>query len=105
MLKNNINYETIKIQNILFEECLNTFNFSCSPSFESFQIGAFYVISERDIFGSSFKKKKSWRRNTENFLKDVNNITSGDLVAHIDHGVGKFGGLQKIDVQGKKQEA
>ena len=100
LLKNNINYETIKIQNILFDECLNTFNFSCSPSFESFQIGAFYVISERDIFGSSFKKKKSWRRNTENFLKDVSSIDFGDLVAHIDHGVGKYDGLEKITTSG-----
>ncbi len=29
----------------------------------------------------------------------------GDYVTHIDHGIGKFGGLQKIDVQGKMQEA
>ena len=29
----------------------------------------------------------------------------GDYVTHIDHGIGKFGGLQKIDVEGKKQEA
>jgi len=29
----------------------------------------------------------------------------GDYVTHIDHGIGKFGGLQKIEVEGKKQEA
>ena len=29
----------------------------------------------------------------------------GDYVTHIDHGIGKFGGLKKIDVEGKKQEA
>lgn len=29
----------------------------------------------------------------------------GDYVTHIDHGIGKFGGLQKIEVEGKMQEA
>jgi transcription-repair coupling factor len=29
----------------------------------------------------------------------------GDYVTHIDHGIGKFAGLQKIEVEGKQQEA
>ena len=32
-------------------------------------------------------------------------MDKGDYVTHIDHGIGRFGGLQKIDVEGKKQEA
>ena len=35
----------------------------------------------------------------------MNNLDIGDYVTHIDHGIGKFGGLQKIDVEGKNQEA
>ena len=35
----------------------------------------------------------------------MTNLDVGDYVTHIDHGIGKFGGLQKIDVEGKKQEA
>ncbi|MBT8253326.1 MAG: hypothetical protein KJN68_05090 [Bacteroidia bacterium] len=38
-------------------------------------------------------------------LKELTNLEIGDYVTHIDHGIGKFGGLQKIDVQGKRQEA
>jgi len=38
-------------------------------------------------------------------LDEITNLDIGDFVTHIDHGIGKFGGLQKIDVQGKKQEA
>ena len=38
-------------------------------------------------------------------LKEINKLEIGDYVTHIDHGIGKFGGLQKIDVEGKKQEA
>ena len=78
----------------------NTFNFACSTYFESFQFCDYYLISEKDIFGLSNKKKKSWRRNTENFLKDVSSIDFGDLVAHIDHGIGKYDGLEKITTSG-----
>ena len=35
----------------------------------------------------------------------MNNLDIGDYVTHIDHGIGKFGGLQKINVEGKNQEA
>ena len=38
-------------------------------------------------------------------LRELNSLEVGDYVTHIDHGIGKFGGLQKIDVDGKKQEA
>tara|TARA_B100000809_G_scaffold138551_1_gene136145 strand:+ start:1118 stop:4471 length:3354 start_codon:yes stop_codon:yes gene_type:complete len=38
-------------------------------------------------------------------LKELTNLEVGDYVTHMDHGVGKFGGLQKIDVEGSKQEA
>ncbi|MCB9425907.1 MAG: transcription-repair coupling factor [Flavobacteriales bacterium] len=38
-------------------------------------------------------------------LKELNALSKGDYVTHIDHGIGQFGGLQKIDVNGKKQEA
>ncbi|MDG1805125.1 transcription-repair coupling factor [Flavicella sp.] len=38
-------------------------------------------------------------------LKELTNLEGGDYVTHMDHGVGKFGGLQKIDVEGNKQEA
>jgi transcription-repair coupling factor (superfamily II helicase) len=38
-------------------------------------------------------------------LKELTTLTVGDYVTHIDHGIGRFGGLQKIQVEGKTQEA
>jgi transcription-repair coupling factor (superfamily II helicase) len=38
-------------------------------------------------------------------LKELNNLSPGDYVTHIDHGVGKFSGLEKIDFNGKMQES
>jgi transcription-repair coupling factor (superfamily II helicase) len=38
-------------------------------------------------------------------LKELTTLTVGDYVTHIDHGIGRFGGLQKIQVEGRTQEA
>ena len=37
-------------------------------------------------------------------IKDLNSLKVGDYVVHVDHGIGKFAGLQKIDVNGNSQE-
>ncbi|MGD9929822.1 MAG: transcription-repair coupling factor [Mangrovibacterium sp.] len=38
-------------------------------------------------------------------LKELNKLHPGDYVVHIDHGIGKFAGLVKTEVNGKLQEA
>lgn len=52
-----------------------------------------------------FNIKNGYAKKQSITLKEINNLNIGDYVTHIDHGIGKFGGLQKIDVEGKKQEA
>ncbi|OUR91636.1 transcription-repair coupling factor [Flavobacteriales bacterium 34_180_T64] len=52
-----------------------------------------------------FHLKNGYAKKQAITLKDLTNLDIGDYVTHIDHGIGKFGGLQKIDVEGKKQEA
>jgi len=52
-----------------------------------------------------FKLKNGYAKKQAITLKELNKLEVGDYVTHIDHGIGKFGGLQKIDVEGKKQEA
>lgn len=37
-------------------------------------------------------------------LKEINQLNPGDYVVHTDHGVGKFGGLARTDINGKMQE-
>ena len=52
-----------------------------------------------------FKLKSSYKKKNEALtLKEIHGLTPGDFITHIDYGVGKFSGLEKIDVQGKKQE-
>ena len=52
-----------------------------------------------------FHLKNGYAKKQAITLKELTNLEIGDYVTHIDHGIGKFGGLQKIDVEGKMQEA
>ncbi|WP_117883921.1 transcription-repair coupling factor [Aureibaculum luteum] len=52
-----------------------------------------------------FRLKTGFSKKQSITLKELTNLEIGDYVTHMDHGIGKFGGLQKIDVEGKKQEA
>ncbi|MDF1570774.1 MAG: transcription-repair coupling factor [Bacteroidales bacterium] len=38
-------------------------------------------------------------------VKELSGLMPGDYVVHVDHGIGKFGGLERIDVNGRRQEA
>lgn len=52
-----------------------------------------------------FNLKGGFEKKQSITLKELNSLQFGDFVTHIDHGIGKFGGLQKIQVDGKTQEA
>lgn len=52
-----------------------------------------------------FRLKTGYAKKRAITLKELNSLNVGDFVVHIDHGIGKFSGLQKIDVEGKPQEA
>lgn len=52
-----------------------------------------------------FNIKNGYSKKQTITLKELTSLSVGDYVTHIDHGIGKFGGLQKIQVEGKTQEA
>jgi len=52
-----------------------------------------------------FNIKNGYSKKQNITLKELTTLSVGDYVTHIDHGIGKFGGLQKIQVEGKTQEA
>ena len=66
------------------------------------------VFTDHQIFERyhRFNTKKSISKAKETFtLKEIYDLQKGDFVVHTDHGIGEFSGLQKIDAQGKEQEA
>ncbi|MCT4639536.1 MAG: transcription-repair coupling factor [Bacteroidales bacterium] len=52
-----------------------------------------------------FKLKGNFEKKDVISIKEINNMQPGDFVVHIDHGVGKFGGLVKSKENGKVKEA
>ncbi len=65
------------------------------------------VYTDHQIFERYHKYKlRSYKsKNTALTLKELKELKPGDHVVHIDHGVGVFDGLQKMDVNGQQQEA
>ena len=57
------------------------------------------VISEADILGDRLARPRKKRR-AANFLAEATSLTPGDLVVHIDHGIGRYEGLKTLEVQG-----
>ena len=54
------------------------------------------VISEQDVLGDRLTAKPRKKRKAENFLREVDTLTVGDLVVHVEHGVGRYLGLETI---------
>ncbi len=52
-----------------------------------------------------YKVRQAFSKNKALTLKTLRELQPGDYVSHIDHGVGVYSGLQKIDVNGRMQEA
>ena len=52
-----------------------------------------------------FQLKHAYSKNEALTIKEFTDLKPGDYVTHIDHGVGRFAGLEKIEVGGKMQEA
>ena len=52
-----------------------------------------------------YRVKQAYNKNKALTLKTLRDLQPGDFVTHIDHGVGTYSGLQKLEVNGKMQEA
>ncbi|MGQ0564779.1 MAG: transcription-repair coupling factor [Gemmobacter sp.] len=62
------------------------------------------VISEQDILGDRLVSKPRKKRKAENFLRDAETLSPGDLVVHVEHGVGRYKGLETITALGAPHE-
>ncbi len=58
------------------------------------------IVSEQDILGDRLVRPRRASRRAENFIAEVTSLAPGDLVVHVDHGVGRFFGLQAIEAAG-----
>lgn len=66
----------------------------------------FACYTDHQIFDRyyKYKRKKGYERSQAITLKELRDLKPGDYITHIDHGVGKYAGLEKVEVNGKTQE-
>ena len=65
-----------------------------------FESDALAVITEPDILGERMSRPSRPRVRPENFIAEASVLNPGDIVVHVDHGIGQFDGLHTIEVAG-----
>jgi transcription-repair coupling factor (superfamily II helicase) len=58
------------------------------------------VIGEQDILGERISRPPKKRKRADQFIAEATELSEGDLVVHIDHGIGRFDGLETLTVAG-----
>ncbi|GLK80840.1 transcription-repair coupling factor [Methylopila turkensis] len=58
------------------------------------------VVAEQDILGDRLVRAKAKRRRPQDYLTEAAGLSAGDLVVHVDHGIGRFVGLKTIEAAG-----
>ncbi len=62
------------------------------------------VIAEQDVLGDRLIRQPKKRRKAENFLTETQSLSPGDLVVHVDHGIGRFKGMEVVTAAGAAHE-
>ncbi len=57
------------------------------------------VLTEQDMLGDRLVRRARRRKSTDAFLNELATLSPGDLVVHVDHGIGRYEGLTRIPVQ------
>ena len=65
-----------------------------------FETGDVAVIGEQDVLGDRLVRPRRAAKRAENFIAEVTSLSAGDLVVHVDHGIGRFIGLKTIEAAG-----
>ncbi|NBQ51141.1 MAG: transcription-repair coupling factor, partial [Marivivens sp.] len=74
------------------------------PLEKGFETKGLTVISEQDVLGDRLIRQTKKKRKAENFLTETQSLTPGDLVVHVDHGVGRYKGLEVVQALGAAHE-
>ncbi len=58
------------------------------------------LLTEQDILGERLIRARRQTKRADNFIAEVTGLSAGDLVVHVDHGIGRFHGLRAIEAAG-----
>ncbi|THD74912.1 transcription-repair coupling factor [Thalassobius vesicularis] len=74
------------------------------PLEHGFEAPGLTVISEQDVLGDRLIRKPARKKRAENFLTETQSLSPGDLVVHVDHGIGRYKGLEVVAAAGAAHE-
>ncbi len=74
------------------------------PLETGFEMPGLTVIAEQDILGDRLIRAPKKKRQAENFLTETQSLSPGDLIVHVDHGIGRYNGLEVIEALGAPHE-
>ncbi len=69
-----------------------------------FETDELVVVAEQDVLGERMIRAKARRPKGSDFLKEVSGLAEGDLVVHVDHGIGRFTGLKTVTAAGEPHD-
>jgi transcription-repair coupling factor (superfamily II helicase) len=71
-----------------------------------FRLGdaALQIYAETDVFEEERRPAETRRNLARTFLSDLRDLKVGDLVVHVDHGIGEFVGLKQLSTRGPASE-
>jgi transcription-repair coupling factor (superfamily II helicase) len=69
-----------------------------------FVTGDAAIIGEQDILGDRLIRPALKRRKAENFIADATELSPGDFVVHLEHGIGRYEGLETLDISGARHD-
>ncbi|ODU71336.1 MAG: transcription-repair coupling factor [Novosphingobium sp. SCN 66-18] len=68
------------------------------PLEQGFANAELELLTEQDILGDRLVRRKKKRKDADAFLAELSALNPGDLVVHMDHGIGRYEGLEAIKV-------
>ena len=68
------------------------------PLDHGFASDAISLLTEQDILGERLVRRQKRRKSADAFLAELATLSVGDLVVHLDHGIGRYEGLTQIPV-------
>ena len=74
------------------------------PLERGFRAQGLFVITEGDILGVKTRRHLRRKTDSKEILRRFHSLSKGDLVVHLDHGVGRFLGLKRIEAAGEEHE-
>ncbi|TIW64394.1 MAG: transcription-repair coupling factor, partial [Mesorhizobium sp.] len=70
------------------------------PLESGFETERLVVVAEQDILGDRLIRRSKRKKRASDFIAEASSLSSGDIVVHTDHGIGRFIGLRTIEAVG-----